>query len=171
MYLNTKNYSSSQYSKLFYLALLLIFMIFQGCKPEAVNKLNPIEEEKILLEKVNDFNQAFKECDIEALETLITENYLHTNGNSRVIRKDAWLEYLKKRKLEISSGNLVVNTYDMKEVEIELHNDMAIVTGKIIISSSTKLGEHNDHEYRITNIWVKEEGNWKRAGFHDGKIK
>ncbi len=157
------------YTKSLHLTFLLVFIVFQSCKTETGHKQNSSEEEKILLKKVEDFNLAFKECDIEQLETLITENYLHTNGNSRSIKRNAWLGYLEKRKLEINNGNLVVNTYDMKEAEIELYDDMAIVTGKIV-TSSTKSGEYQENEYRITNIWIKEEGNWKRAGFHDGKI-
>ena len=161
------NKKTNLYSKSFHLTFLLVFIVFQSCNTE--HKLNSSEEEKILLKRVEEFNFAFKECDIEQLETLITENYLHTNGNSRSIKRNTWLEYLEKRKLEINNGNLVVNTYDMKEIEIELYDDMAIIIGKIV-TSSTKSAEYQENEYRITNIWVKEDGNWKRAGFHDGKI-
>ena len=157
------------YTKAFRLSILLVIIVFQSCKTETGHKLNSSEEETILLKRVEEFNLAFKECDIEQLETLITENYLHTNGNSRSIKRNTWLGYLEKRKLEINNGNLVVNTYDMKEVEIEIYDEMAIVTGRII-TSNTKSGENQENEYRITNIWVKEERNWKRAGFHDGKI-
>ena len=158
------------YSKFYYLFFLIIFIIHQGCRTETAHKPDSLEEEKILIERVEEFNLAFKECNIEQLETLVTENYLHTNGNSRSIKRDAWLEYLEKRNLEIKRGNLVVNTYDMSEIEIVLYEDMAIVTGKIS-TSFIKSGEYLKNEYRITNVWVNEDGSWKRAGFHDGKIK
>ena len=157
------------YIKSLHIPFVLFFIVFLGCKTETGHQQNSSEEEKTLLKSVEEFNLAFKECDIEKLKTLITENYLHTNGTSKSIKRNAWLGYLEKRKLEINNGNLVVNTYDMKEVEIELYDDAAIVTGKIV-TSSTKSGEYQENEFRITNIWVKEEGNWKRAGFHDGKI-
>lgn len=157
------------YTTLFHLAFLLVLIVFQGCKTETGDKLNSSDEEKILLKSVEEFNLAFKEGNIEQLETLITENYVHTNGNSKSINKTTWLAYLEKRKLEIDNGNLVINSYAIEEVEIELRDDMAIVTGKIV-TSSTKSGEYQENEYRITNVWIKEEGNWKRAGFHDGKI-
>ena len=47
---------------------------------------------------------------------------------------------------------------------------MAIVTAKISFST-IKLGEQKENEFRITNVQVKEEGTWKRAGFHDTRIK
>ncbi len=81
------------------------------------------------------------------------------------------MAYLQKRKQEIVDGSLVVNRYNMSEVEVELFDDMAIVSAKISTSSLREPGEDQINEYRVTNIWVKETGNWKRAGFHDGKIK
>lgn len=157
------------FSKLNYLLFLILFIVVHSCKTETSHNLDSSDEEK-LKERIEELNLAFKECDIQQLKSLITKNYLHTNGNSRVIRREKWIAYLEKRNLEINSGNLVVNTYDMKEVDIEIYDDMAIVTGKIA-TSFIKSGEHQEIEHRITNIWVKEEGKWKRAGFHDGRIK
>ena len=44
---------------------LIIFIVSQGCKTETGQKLNSSEEEKILIERVEEINLAFKECDIE----------------------------------------------------------------------------------------------------------
>ncbi len=127
-------------------------------------------EEHILWQKIDTFNQAFKEGDIEELKSMITENYLHTNSTSKPIDKNTWIAYLAKRKKDIASGNLVVHRYEMQEKFMRLYDDMAIISAKIITSSSRD-GNLVENQFRVTNIWVKEENNWKRAGFHDGKIK
>ncbi len=128
------------------------------------------KEEKILLKSIENFNLAFKKGDVEKLESMITDQYVHTNGNSKSIDKNTWITYLYKRKKEIENKDLIVNSYEMRETEIQLHNNTAIVTGKIVVSN-TKNDELIENQYRVTNIWVYKNNQWKRAAFHDGKIK
>jgi len=150
--------------------LFLVSAFFQSCKTENNQKLNLSAEKEKLIERVEDFNTAFKDGEIEELEAMITNNYLHTNSSSKSIRKNEWFSYLKKRKKELTSGNLTVNNYEMSETEVEIYNDMAIVTAKISFST-IKSDEQKENEFRITTIWVNDEGIWKRAGFHDTRIK
>lgn len=132
------------------------------------------EESEMMTEKlfkaIEHFNAAFQQGNNTVLESMVTENYVHTNGNSKAIGKKDWFNYLSKRENEIKSGNLEVIEYKLDEIEIERYGNMAIVTGKIVVTNKIKESLQKN-EYRITNIWVNESGNWKRAGFHDGKIK
>lgn len=136
-------------------------------KPDVINIQN---EKELLIQRVEEFNLAFRDGDIDKLGSMITDNYTHTNSNSKSIRKSDWLAYLQKRKKELTTGILIVENYEMSESEIEIYDDMAIVTAKISFSS-IRAEEQKENEFRVTNVWVKEEGNWKRAGFHDTRIK
>ncbi|WP_242155945.1 nuclear transport factor 2 family protein [Aestuariivivens sediminis] len=151
-------------------AVILSLFFVLNCNNEVTQKFNSQEEKETLIKRIEEFNAAFIDGNVDKLESMITDNYLHTNSSSKVIRKDDWLAYLVKRKNEIESGKLIVKNYKMDETEIEIYDDMAIVTGKISFSTS-KLDEQKEHEIRITNIWIKDEGIWKRAGFHDTRIK
>ena len=71
---------------------------------------------------------------------------------------------------KLITGSLIVNHYEMNETEVEIYDDMAIVTAKISFST-IRFEEQKENEFRITNVWVKEEVVWKRAGFHDTRIK
>lgn len=123
-----------------------------------------------LSEAIRKFNKAFQDGNNEVLESMVTENYLHTNGNSKSIGKKDWFNYLTKREKEIKSGSLEVLEYKLDEMKMEFSGNLAIVTGKISVTIKKKEGIQKN-EYRITNIWISESGKWKRAGFHDGKIK
>lgn len=129
-----------------------------------------IAEEGLLMEAVNKFNKAFAEGDVAIISSMITEEYLHTNGISKSIGKESWLNYFRKRKQDIDAGKLKVNHYEMDEVEVAIYGESAIVTAKVLVSME-KEGVVTDNEYRVTHLWVKENGIWKRAGFHDGIIK
>ncbi len=148
-------------------ALLTIVIAFNlsFCTDKA-----PEKDKEELSAAIARFNKAFQEGNNTVLEAMVTENYMHTNGNSKSIGKTDWFNYLKKRKNEIRSGNLEVIQYELDEMKMEFHGNMAIVTGKIRVSNKKKEEIHKN-EFRITNIWVNENGTWKRAGFHDGKIK
>jgi len=148
----------------------LVLILIQSCSTNTNNKPSLDQEKEILLSRIEQFNSAFKSGDVEQLELMITNKYLHTNSNSKSIRKNDWITYLQKRKKEIASGVLIVSEYKMNETEIEMYDDMAIVTAKISFSS-TRSDVQKENEIRITNVWVKEEGIWKRAGFHDTRIK
>ena len=127
-------------------------------------------KEEELLTAIEQFNDAFSSGDVNTLESMITENYLHSNGSSKAIRKENWLNYLRKREADIRQGKLEVLDYQFDEVAIEKYNDAAFVTGRV--TSTTRRGSETvTSQYRITHLWIYESGNWKRAGFHDGKIK
>ncbi|MBG6128639.1 hypothetical protein IWQ47_000671 [Aquimarina sp. EL_43] len=134
------------------------------------NIINSISDKLELARTITIFNTAFKEGNITRLESLITDKYQHTNGTSKSIGKTAWLKYLKNRKKDIDDSNLVVTRYEMKETQLELYDNFAIVTAKII-TSDIRDGKPKESQYRVTHVWVKDGSLWKRTGFHDSKIE
>jgi ketosteroid isomerase-like protein len=148
------------------ISLLVLVMMFcwSGCTEHETR-----DKEGLLL-AIEAFNKAFQESDLVTLDAMTTENYRHTNGNSKSFGKEDWFSYLEKRDARIQSGSLEVMGYQMDEMEVELYGNTAIVTGRIIVVQAEH-GETQTNAYRITNIWINDDGNWKRAGFHDGKIE
>ncbi len=155
-----------------YKTLFLLFLSLHiwSCSDVVKSKQNSTDDKKMLLEIIDNFNSAFKEGDANKLASMIAESYLHTNSNSKPIDKKTWVDFIKKREEEIKKGDLIVHSYEMNETEVQLYEKTAIITAKIIVSS-TRNGERKENEYRVTNIWIKENGTWKRSGFHDAKIK
>ena len=58
--------------------IFLISSIIAQSFSEVDRNTNFEDQEKRLLQTIDHFNQAFKECDIEKLESMITDNYTHT---------------------------------------------------------------------------------------------
>lgn len=144
---------------------------FLGCSKADHTKNEITDDHKITLNTaLEKFNMAFKDSDIATLDTMVTTNYRHTNNSSRVIDKKTWFNYLTKRKQDVDTGNLVVVDYLIDEKDIQFYENLAIVTARVKVKSIKSGIEHNN-EYRVTNIWIYESDQWKRAGFHDGKIK
>lgn len=119
---------------------------------------------------IQSFNEAFEKGEVEKLDELITENYSHTNGSWKAFGKKEWLDYMTKRKARIDNGELKLSIYRMDDLAIEMHTTSAFITGKIVIEG-VENGEPFTREIRVSNFWVNEGGQWKRAGFHDTRIE
>ena len=123
-----------------------------------------------LTDALHKFNKAFQDGDVKTLEAMITEDYVHTNGYSKAIMKQDWLSYLSRRSEDIRLGRLEVIDYKMDEIDMKFYDNMAIVTGIVTVTNKTDDNSTTNH-YRVTHIWVKQDNMWKRAGFHDGKVR
>lgn len=132
------------------------------------NSNNPTKES--LLDAVSQFNEAFSTGNVARLVFMIADDYKHTNASSKAIDAKSWVNYLHKRNKDLQSKNLIVHSYDMDQIEVVLYGTSAIVTGRVK-TSTTYNGNLRNNEYRVTHFWVYENERWKRAGFHDGKIK
>ena len=122
-----------------------------------------------LPEAIQAFDQAFLEADAEVLTMMLPENYVHTNAHSAPFGRESWLNYIQSRKGELESGTLRVNQYEVLAEDIRYHGQTAIVIRRLR-SSGIRKGEDFDRTYQITNLWVIEDGRWKRAAFHDTSV-
>ncbi len=87
-------------NKLLFIAMIL----FTQCASR--EKVTPDLDS--LSNTIREFNQAFAKYDVDLLNDWTTENYLHTNGNSKPIEKGDWLSYLRKRRNKMEEGLLVI---------------------------------------------------------------
>ncbi len=145
----------------------LLFLFLLGCQSHNTqDQAPPIQS---LEEAIAKFNAAFAEADVEKLSAMITDDYRHTNGHQASIDRQAWLQYLKKRKAALASGALQVSRYELVDPVITKYDASAMLTG-IIEMEGVQDSLPFSQKIRITNLWVIDDGKWKRAAFQDAKI-
>ena len=149
------------------LFILLIFVLLAGCNPAESNRRQDLED---LTQSLISFNNAFREGNLQVLDSLTTADYQHTNGNSKAFGKESWFNYLENRSNQLAQGALEISEYELIETDITLHGTSGIVTGLIITAGKLE-GEPFVRQIRVSNVWVKEEGIWKRAAFHDTPLE
>lgn len=116
------------------------------------------------------FGQAFLDADGEVLGSLLTSDYIHVNGRSgNVLNRDEWLNWIQSRRLELETGQLIIDEYDTKDVAVQIYENVAIVTGAVY-SSGNHNGEPFASHVRFTNTWISINGEWHRAVFHDSPL-
>ena len=116
------------------------------------------------------FGRAFLNADVEVLESLLTNDYIHVNGSSgNVLNRNEWLNWIKSRRTELEAGQLIIDEYDTKDIVVKIYENVAIVTG-MVYSSGKHNGEMFTSHIRFTNTWVLNDGKWHRAAFHDSPL-
>jgi hypothetical protein len=92
-------------------ALLLLTGLL-GTEPDSLHRL-------ALERALGAFSAAFLQADEKALDTLLADDYVHTNGGTgSVLDKARWLEYIRARRAELASGRLRMDHYESSEVTI-----------------------------------------------------
>ncbi|HAS43990.1 MAG TPA: hypothetical protein DCS93_26165 [Microscillaceae bacterium] len=119
---------------------------------------------------VEEFNKAFLEADVVRLHGLLTDDYIHSNSGSKVINKMNWLKYIKTRRRQLDRKILQVKDYKMSDVVIKVYGNTAVVNA-LITSSGIMKRKPFLSAIRCTHVWIKEGGVWKRAAFHDSKLR
>ena len=147
---------------------LLLFCF--ACKAPQQRQPSQEEVKTELKEAIDAFNRAFAEADTSQLKTMLTEDYQHSNSYYEAIGKDTWLEYVGQRKADLDSGEMELLDYALDQERIQVIGNTGILSGRIKVKS--RLGpDTSTNAYRITNVWIREDSKWRRAAFHDGKIK
>ena len=88
--------------KLSQLTFLILSLFLVNCQTK------PESEPEKLATSIEKFNIAFAEGNLEVLDAMTTENYLHTNSSSRVIGKTDWFNYLNKRNKDLRTRAIEV---------------------------------------------------------------
>lgn len=149
------------------LSVLLLLLLFTvACAGPERKKQKELQRLEATIEV---FNAAFAKGNLTILDSLTTDNYIHTNGSDRAFSKERWFNYLQNRSKDLASGVLKIDKYQLLEREIQLHETSAIVTG-LIITSGFSGGTEFSNQIRVSNLWIKENETWKRAGFHDTRL-
>lgn len=126
---------------------------------------------RVALERaLNAFSDAFLSADAEGLDTLLVANYVHTNGGTAsVLDKARWLDYVRSRRAELASGRLRVDRYETSGVTIRWQGHAAVVTWRVV-SEGVQDGTPYASRLQVTQVWVRANGRWRRAAFHDSPL-
>ena len=146
-----------------------------GWKIESVTSTNkppeylPGKRQRLLM-KLDEFDRAFVDADTVKLDRLIASDYVHTNGNNDPIDRKTWLDYMASRKKALENGSLEILDYRASKRNITHLGNTAVVNTRVD-SEQILNGRRSKSAFQVTQVWKDENGIWKRAAFHDGKIR
>lgn len=144
------------------LALLLILLIpaLGGGQAPIAPKTTAAEVE---VRAVNDQRfEAMVKGDVAALDGLLSNDLTYTHSNGTVETKRQFLD-------SIASKILEYRFIDAKDVQVRVHGDAAIVTGRASVKLAAR-GQETDLPLRFTAVYLREGGEWKLAAWQSTRV-
>lgn len=145
------------------LSCFALLLMVSACARPADRPATSVEE------AVRSFADAYRDGDVETVDALLANDYVHINSGAAPGDRDSYLAWNRTRAENLGGGEWSVETYDLSELQIKTYDDAAVVTGRVT-ASGVRDGENWASDIRFTNLWVIEDGAWKRAAFHDAAV-
>ncbi len=137
----------------------LVFAQNEGVKNASTKK---IEQE--VRQAIAELNEATTTGDMEKTESLIVDEYFHTDIYGKVQDKVTWLrEYAQKYSDRIKSGEFKWEIHRQDSIEVHVYgNNMAVAIGRWILKAR---GSDKTSYGRFTHVWHKTKGKWQRVAY------
>lgn len=109
-----------------------------------------------LSKQIDDLNrtldQAVVKLDLPTLEKHYGDDFVFTHGTGHVDSKHSWLK-------DIQHGQFISREHD--STKVELHGDIAIVTGKLSVERKAKHGQSPQYNLRYVRVFVRRNDSWQ----------
>ena len=140
---------------LFFISTIFYLNVFSQ-QIKSVQSIKPNEKTRQqLLQKMEEFTEAWGRSDTTALRKLLANDYRHSDIWGKLLHKQDWLMYAATPR---AISNLVTS-----DIEMLLYNKkIAVVTGRMSYHFDE---EKVLQEIRFTQMWVNNNGQWKRTTF------
>lgn len=110
------------------------------------------------------FGEAWLKADVKTLDALLAREYTHTDVTGKVLHRADWLADAgnAQRWLRGNAGG-ASPAIEFDDINVRVLGDTAVVTGgNTIRPADTKVAPMR---LRFTQVWIKEDGQWKRRFF------
>ena len=111
-----------------------------------------------LLAATHLFGEAWANHDYETLDSLLAEDYVHTDIEGRVFDRQHWLSDAQEQPRGYSIS--------FRDVEATVHGDVGVVTGaNRLAGGGSPIGA-----IRFTQVWIWRSGRWQRRAFQATRV-
>lgn len=101
--------------------------------------------------------------DASWLEKNTTDDYTNIGGSGTMLTKSEVIELRK-------SGDVKYSDIQTSDSKVRVHGNTAILTATASLKGTLK-GNDISGTYRISQMWLKEGGNWKLANMQSTKVQ
>lgn len=102
--------------------------------------------------------QAYKQRQVEALASLLDEDFVITFEDGSTLSKTGYISFM-------ASPADHVDVAEMSDLKIRMHGNTGVVIGVYHERGNTK-GTPYDYHDRFTDVWMKTNGKWRLIASH-----
>ena len=111
------------------------------------------QDERHLREIDREWNEAYPNRDVEALDRIIADDWKCIDGAGRVVTKQQLLE-------RVGANPSPFDSHEFDEIDLRLFGDAAVVTGRLAGRGRSEGGDFSV-EQRYTRVYVRRAGVWR----------
>src|SRR5688572_30567120 len=137
--------------------ILLLTVLLGGCAA-TLAEVAPTGPAAEIERLEREFGEALKRADWDAVERILHEDYYGTGGTGKTATRSDLVGRLR-------TGETRYEAYDLSEFRVRFLGDIAISNGKRAVKRLRK-DEVLVADFRFTNIWVRENGQWREIAHH-----
>ncbi len=125
--------------------------------------------EQVVTEAERRWEEALKQFDAEAMQSILAEDDLQTDWKGVVQDKASWIHDFKQVAANVRSGK---TQWEMSfdDEKVRIYGDAAIVTGRGTFNGRRQ-GAPVNHVIRFTNVWAKRRGAWQLVNYQATPIQ
>lgn len=114
--------------------------------------------------RARQFGEAWLKADVKTLDVLLAREYTHTDVTGKVLHRSDWLaDAGNAQKWLRGNADGRSPAIEFDDINVRVLGDTAVVTGgNTIRPADTKIAPM---KLRFTQVWIKEDGQWKRRFF------
>lgn len=94
--------------------------------------------------------------DAASLERTLADDFVGVGPRGFMLSKQEWIQRLQ-------SGALHYNALTLDEMQVRVYGDAAILVGRET-QAATYQGQDIPGQFRLTQVWVRQDGTWRLAG-------
>jgi len=114
------------------------------------------------------FGQLWAQNDVAALDSMLADDYTHTDTDGKVLSKQQYMSYIHDR-----AAKHISNKIEFKDVRARELNGSVVVTGENVVSgglANEKVNAGEVFHIRFTQVWVRRAEKWQRLYFQGTPI-
>jgi ketosteroid isomerase-like protein len=123
---------------------------------------SPSERQRLLAVEAR-WNKAISDRDAAIAGAIISDDFRYVTPTGKVLDRTAVLK-------ATADPDYKIDPFHTEEVEVRIHGNSAVVTGRFAQSGSYK-GERFNIQLRYTDMWVKRGANWQAVSAHSSVIR
>jgi len=135
-------------------------MLSQNTTPPTVSDNASVEQQVKQLEQ--QIRSQVVKGEVSGLDQYLADDYVSINPAGQLFDKGESIQMIK-------TGRVKYTSIDVKDERVRTYGNTAILNGL----ANTKLtvdGQDRSGDYRVTIVWVKQNGQWKRVSFQSTRV-
>jgi len=131
------------------LALLLVGTVNARAQEEDAAKVRSLEMK---------WTDSYKQRKIDILALLLSDDFVITVEDGNTYSKSGYITHTADTSVQVKLAEL-------SDLKVHLHGKVAVVTGAYHEKGTAK-GQAYEYHDRLTDVWLKKEGNWQVIASH-----